>query len=89
MIFHPHANKTHFHRKRLCTWPHFESEGFGTRKWPIADDKRSPQSLYLQVVITHASHVFSQHLIGLPLRMNGMHRTLFDYAHFDLLPLVI
>ena len=89
MNFHSHAIKTHFHMNRLCTWSHFESEGFGTRKWPIADDKRSPQSLYLQVVITHASHVFSQHLIGLPLRMNGMHRTLFDYAHFDLLPLVI
>ena len=89
MNFHSHANKTHFYMKRLCTWPHFESEGFGTRKWPIADDKRSPQSLNLQVVITHASHVCSQHLIGLPLRMNGMHRTLFDHAHFDLLPLVI
>ena len=55
----------------------------------LADDKRSPQSLNLQVVITHASHVCSQHLIGLPLRVNGMHRTLFDHAHFDLLPLVI
>ena len=33
MIFHSHANKTHFlteemRFKRLCTWPHFESEGF-------------------------------------------------------------
>ena len=89
MNFHSHANKTHFYMKRLCTWPHFESEGFGTGKWPIADDKRSLQSLNLQVVITHASHVCSQHLIGLPLRVNGMHRTLFDHAHFDLLPLVI
>ena len=89
MIFDSHANKTHFYVKRLCTWSHFESEGFGTRKWPIADDKRSPQSLNLQVVITHASHVCSQHLIGLRQRMNGMHRTLFDHAHFDLLPLVI
>ena len=26
MIFYSHANKTHF--KRLCTWSHFESEGF-------------------------------------------------------------
>ena len=51
--------------------------------------RRSPQSLNLQVVITHASHVCSQHSFGLPLRMNGMHRTLFDHAHFDLLPLVI
>ena len=27
----------------------------------------------LQVVITHASHVCSQHSFGLPLIMNGMH----------------
>ena len=40
----------------------------------------------LQVVITHASHVCSQHSFGLPLRMNGMHRTQFDHACFDLLP---
>ena len=29
IIFHSHANKTHFHKKGFCTWPHFESEGFG------------------------------------------------------------
>ena len=29
---------------------------------------------YLQVVINYASHVCSQHLFGLPLRMNRMHR---------------
>ena len=28
IIFHSLANKTHFHKKGLCTWPHFESEGF-------------------------------------------------------------
>ena len=28
MIFHSHANKTHFSPERLFTWPHFESEGF-------------------------------------------------------------
>ena len=27
--------------------------------------------------------------LGLPLRMNGMHRTEFDHSHFDLLSLVI
>ena len=31
-----------------------------------------------QVVNEHASHVCSQHLFGLPLRMNGMHITNFD-----------
>ena len=28
MIFHSHANKISFLQERLCTWPHFESEGF-------------------------------------------------------------
>ena len=39
----------------------------------------------LQVDITHASHVCSQHLFGLPLRMNGMHRTQFDHARLDII----
>ena len=43
----------------------------------------------LQVVITHASHVCGQHSFGLPLRMNGMHRTQFDHARLDLLSLVV
>ena len=43
----------------------------------------------LQVVITHASHVCSQHSFGLPLRMNGMSKTQFDHARLELLPLVI
>ena len=38
----------------------------------------------LQVVITHASHVCSQHSFGFSLRMNGMHRTQFDHARLDL-----
>ena len=36
-----------------------------------------------QVVITHASHVCSQYSFGLPLRMNGIHKTQFDHACFD------
>ena len=36
----------------------------------------------LQVVITHASHVCSQHLFGLWPRMNGMHITQFDHTSF-------
>ena len=40
----------------------------------------------LQVVITHAWHVCRQHSFGLPLIMNGMHRTQFDHARFDHLP---
>ena len=43
----------------------------------------------LQVVITHALHERSQHLFGLPLRMNGIHRTQFEHMRLDHLPLVI
>ena len=41
------------------------------------------------VIITHASHVCSQHLFGLPLKMNRMHRTQFDHALLKLQSLVI
>ena len=43
----------------------------------------------LEVVITHASHVCTQHSFGLPLRMNGMQGTQFDHARLDPLSLVI
>ena len=43
----------------------------------------------LQVVITHASQVCSQHLFGLPPRMYGMQRTQFDHGRLDLLSLVV
>ena len=46
----------------------------------IIQATRGARNSNLQVVITHASHVCSQHSLGLPLRMFGMHRT-----HFDLL----
>ena len=49
---------------------------------------RGARSPSLQVVITHASYVCSQHSFGLPLRMCGMHRVLFDQARLDLLSLV-
>ena len=34
MIFHSQANKTSS-QERLCTWPHFESEGFWNSKMAI------------------------------------------------------
>ena len=43
----------------------------------------------LEIVISHASHVCSQHSFGLPLRMNGMQGTQFDHARLDPLSLVI
>ena len=51
----------------------------------VAGDKSSPQNLVF--VITHASHVCSQHLFGPPLRMNRIYRTQFEHARFNLLPL--
>ena len=50
---------------------------------------RGARNPNLEVVITRASHVYSQHSFGLPLRMNGMHITQFDHARLDLLSLVI
>ena len=31
-IFHCRVNKNSFSQERLCTWPHFESEGFWNSK---------------------------------------------------------
>ena len=50
---------------------------------------REARNPNLQVVITHELLVSSQHSFGLPLRMNGMHKTQFDHVRFDLLSLVI
>ena len=47
---------------------------------------REARNPNLQVIITHTSHVYSQHSFGFPLRMNGMHRTQSDHARFDYLP---
>ena len=41
---------------------------------------RGARNSKLQVVITHASRVCSQHSFVLPLRMNGIYRTQFDHA---------
>ena len=54
----------------------------------IAGDKSSLHP-NLQVLNTQASHVCSQHLLGLPPRMNWMRRTQFDHARLDLPSLVI
>ena len=50
---------------------------------------RGAHNLNLQVVITHASHLYSKHSFGLSLRMSGMQRMQFDDARLDLLSLVI
>ena len=43
----------------------------------------------LHVLITHASHVCSQHSFVLPLLRNEKHKTLFDHVCLDLLSLLI
>ena len=35
MIFHAHANKTHFHKKDFALGLILKARVFGTRKWPI------------------------------------------------------
>ena len=37
MIFHSHANKTHFHKRGCALGLISKVKGFGTRKWPIKD----------------------------------------------------
>ena len=37
MIFHSHANKTHFHKRGCALGLISKVRGFGTRKWPIND----------------------------------------------------
>ena len=59
---------------------------FSTNVLRATRGARNPK---LQVVITHASHVCSQHSFGLQRRMNGTHRTQFDHARLDLLSPVI
>ena len=53
---------------------------------PATRGARNPN---LQVVIRHASNLCSQHSFGFQVRMNGMHKTHFDYVRIDLLPLVL
>ena len=46
MIFHSHANKTHFHKKGCAFGLILIVRVFGTRKWPIEDvPSNSPRSL--------------------------------------------
>ena len=58
------------------------------RKYILLQTTRGARNPNLQFVIMHASHVCSQYLFGLPLRMNGMHIPQFDHANLDLLSLI-
>ena len=57
---------------------HYFESGMCYRYLRATIGARNPN---LQVVITHASHVCSQHSFGL--KMNGMHTTQFVHACFD------
>ena len=75
----------------------FDNKLLNASNWPLCSLReitllratRGECNPNLEVVITHASHVCSQHSFGLPLRMNGMQRTHFDHARLDPLSLVI
>ena len=53
--------------------------------WVTRGDRNSN----LQVAVTHDWHVCSQHTLGLPLKMNGIHRTQSDHALLDLILLTV
>ena len=44
MIFHSHANKTHFHKKGFVLDLILKVRGFGRRKWHIPPDTYPTQS---------------------------------------------
>ena len=45
IIFHSHANETHFHKKGCAPSLILKVRVFGTRKWPIPGAKRLLQDL--------------------------------------------
>ena len=54
MIFHFHANKTHFHKKGCALGLILKVRVFGTRKWPFVDLKhfRHPSDEQLRLIDT-------------------------------------
>ena len=72
----------------------FDNKLLNASNWPLCSLReitllratRGECNPNLEVVITHASHVCSQHSFVLPLRMNGMHRTQFDHAFWPFTP---
>ena len=41
MIFHSHANKTHFHKKGCALGLSLKVRVFGTWKWPVVTDMQA------------------------------------------------
>ena len=54
-----------------------------------ASEKKEPVIFISRLLLCMRRMYVANIRFGLPLRMNGMHKTQFDHAHFDLLPLVI
>ena len=57
IIFHSHANKTHFHEKACALGLILKVRVFGTRKWPIA---------FLPISLTSPSSLLKLPIIRLP-----------------------
>ena len=87
----------HFLISLLIQIDDFNNQLLNASNWPLCSLReitllratRGECNPNLEVVITHASHVCSQHSFGIPLRMNRMQRTQFDHARLDPLSLVI
>ena len=60
MIFHSHANKTHFHKKGCALGLILKVRVFGTRKWPIVTVDSS--GLFGSVIETEISQRFRKPL---------------------------
>ena len=51
IIFHSHANKTHFHKKGCAPTLILKERVFGTRKWPITVVSPERRSVGLQSIL--------------------------------------
>ena len=57
MIFHSHANKTHFHMKGCARGLTLKVRVFGTRKWPIHYFYINHDALCLPYKILHTAFI--------------------------------
>ena len=57
IIFHSHANKTHFHKKGCAPSLILKVRVFGSRKWPIACQRPNHSATWLSFAICVRVHV--------------------------------
>ena len=53
MIFHSHANETHFHKEDCALGLILKVRVFGTRKWPIIDSNKKAAASALFLLRMH------------------------------------